>query len=359
MIYFLIFFFFVPFVFLYEFNINKNIKYVFSSIVLTFLILLTGLRGSVDGDYENYLDIYNNLGKYFSEYSTIVEPCYVFLNKFAFNFNFGFNFVLFIMAVITISPKVIFFFNNSSNFALSIIIFYSTIFFQFDFTQIRQAFAIAIFMYSLKFIINKNIYKYFLSIIFASLFHISALILIPGYFIVNKKYNKFILFFIVLICSIISLMQLKINIFDLIFENANLINNLSEKLDVYKKSELYSFISIKQILFGFLFVYIKDSLYAKNKFLNILVNLYVLGILFATLLNQISEVAYRIKWYFFWTESLLVILLITHLSKEKRGVKIFLNLMFTIYYFIIFIIILDNLSNNGEFIFPYKLFFTN
>ncbi len=357
MIYSLIFLFFVPFVFFYEYNIDHKIKLIFTILVLLILVILTGLRGSVDGDYENYFDIYNKVTKYYNYYSNIVEPGYIYINKFAYSIHLGFNFVLFIMAILTIMPKVNFFFIHSKNFPLTLIIFYSTIFFIFDFTQIRQAFAIGIFMCSLKYIINKNILMYLIFIIFASLFHYSALILLPGYFLFNKNYNNNLLYFLVAVCTIISVLQIKINLFDIFFENVQLADNVYGKLNYYQQSEIYSFISIKQVLFGFIFIFLKKSDFIQNKYLNILINLYIFGIVLTTALNQVSEVAYRIKWYFFWTECILVVSLVSHFSKNIRPFKFALNLIFIIYYFIIFIILLDNLSNNGQFIYPYKLFF--
>jgi hypothetical protein len=357
MIYFIIFLFFVPFVFLYEYKFDNNVKLIFTSISCCLLVFLSGLRGSVDGDYESYLDIYQKVTLHYNEYSSIVEPGYIVINQIAFNIGLGFNFVIFSMAFFTIFPKIVFFHNISPNFALSVLIFFCTSFFIFDFTQIRQALSIGIFMYSLKFIIDKNIYMYFFFIILATLFHYSSIILLPGYFLFNKTFNNKLLYLLVFFCSVISLLQIKINLFDMFIDNAELTDNVSGKLNIYQQSELYSFISIKQILFGFLFIHIKNSSFLKNKYLNLLVNLYVFGIFVATALNQISEIAFRIKWYFFWTECILVVLLIAHISKNNLVFKNFLNTFFVIYYFIILIILLDNLSNNGFFIYPYKFFF--
>ncbi len=359
MIYFIIFLFFIPFVFLYEYKIDYKLKYIFTLISCILLVFLSGLRGSVDGDYESYLDIFNKLSNHYRDYANIVEPGFVVLNLITFKLNLGFNFLIFIMAVLTILPKIYFFYKRSLNFPLTLIIFFSTSYFIFDFTQIRQALAIGLFIYSLRFIIEKKIVSYFLVIIVASLFHVSALILLPGYFLFNKEISNKILYSIVLVCSFVSLLQLKINLFDILFEKTLLIDNFSEKLNIYQQSEIYSFISIKQILFGLLFIHIKKSNYANQKYLNILVNLYVFGILFATILNQISEVAFRIKWYFFWTECLLVVSFISHIAKNRFTTKFILNSVFIIYYFIIFVILLENLSNRGQFIYPYKFFFEN
>ena len=269
----------------------------------------------------------------------------------------GFNSVIFIMALFTILPKIVFFYQKSNNFALTVIIFYSTTFFIFDFTQIRQAFAIGVFMCSIRYILSGDFVKYLILIITASLFHYSALILLPGYFLFNKSYNNLLLYLIVISCSIISFFQIKIRFFELFIQNTQFTDNLNDKIIIYQQSDIYSFISIKQIVFGFFFIYIKNKAFTRDNYTNILVNLYVFGIFLATILNQISEIAFRVKWYFFWTECILVILLIAHFSKRKFFLKIIMNSFFILYYFSIFFILLDNLSNKGQFIFPYKFYF--
>ncbi len=357
MIYIVIFILFLPFVFLYEFNLDRKSRIFVSCFFLLMLVLLAGLRGPVDGDYENYLDIYEKLTKNYGDYSTIVEPGYAFLNLLTFKVNLGFNFLLLLISLISIFPKIIFFHQKSSNFPLSVIIFFSTSFFIFDFTQIRQACAIGIFMYSLKFILEKNFIAYLLAIIIASSFHVSSLILIPGYFIFNRSIHNNILYFIVIICSFISFYQLKIGFFDYILNNSLILDSFSGKLTVYQQSEIFSFISVKQFIFAILFIYIKKTTNSDSRLLNILVNLYIIGIFLATILNQISEISFRIKWYFFWTESILVLVVIKHFAKNNLKLKLIFNSVFVVYYFTILIILLDNLSNHGQFIYPYKFFF--
>jgi hypothetical protein len=57
---------------------------------------------------------------------------------------------------------------------------------------VRQFAAMAIWVFSIKFIVEKNLKLFLLSIIGASLFHTSSLLLIPFYFIpYDKLYNQF------------------------------------------------------------------------------------------------------------------------------------------------------------------------
>lgn len=54
-------------------------------------------------------------------------------------------------------------------------------------SAIRQTIAVCIFIYSIKFLIEKNFWKYIILVLLASSFHLSALILLPLYFIVTPN----------------------------------------------------------------------------------------------------------------------------------------------------------------------------
>ncbi|MGK0254609.1 MAG: hypothetical protein ACI9OE_002114 [Mariniflexile sp.] len=74
---------------------------------------------------------------------------------------------------------------------LALFVFFLIILNYFAWSQqgIRQAVAISIFFYSLKFIVSKNIIKYTIAILLASLFHITVILLWPLYFIYKIKFN--------------------------------------------------------------------------------------------------------------------------------------------------------------------------
>jgi transmembrane protein EpsG len=76
---------------------------------------------------------------------------------------------------------------------LIVLIYITTSFFTQQANLVRQMMAVSIFLYSTKFIFEKNLIKYFITIIIASFFHASALFLLPLYFILGREFNKYIL----------------------------------------------------------------------------------------------------------------------------------------------------------------------
>ncbi len=332
---------------------QKYAIYIFLSVVL---VLLAGLRGPIEGDYLAYQDIFNISKSRFS-LSLGIEPLYFFFNKMVNLFGWPFQVVVFTAAIASIVPKTYFFYRNSINFSLSLLIYYCTCYFIFDFIQIRQAITIAIFMVSLSFIYDKKLWKYLLSMLFAAQIHISALLLIPGYFFFNKVYSKNFLYGILSICTIINLLQITVPLVDMIF-NVIPVPGISEaKMLVYGKSTNFSAVSIKQLLLGFIFVFIKDKEFKKDKYLNMFVNLFVVGILLTTCFNGLSELAFRIKWYFFWTESLLMIYFVQYFSFNKLSIKFILYGLLIVLYVYNLTTMLVEFSSRGPYIFPYKIIF--
>ena len=357
MIYIYIFLITVPLVYLFEYKLRLNVRVCAVFGVAFMLILLTGFRGPVDGDYLNYKDIYEKIKLSSGDNQNIIEPGYFLLNYFIINLELGFQFVLLIMAIFTIVPKLVALYNISENFPLSLLSYYSTVFFVFDFTQIRQAFAITLFIVSIKFIKDKKFIIYFLLILAATLFHFSALILMPCYFLFNRVYRHSVLYVIIAACAIISLFSIKINFLDL-FSGYNIPNEwVAGKLNYYIQADSVSYTSIKQVFLALIFIRIGKKVSVKNAYANILLNIYVFGILLSTIVNQVPELSYRIKWYFLWTECILIVCLVTHFSGNNRLCKFLMYAAVMWYYLISLLVLLDNLSGRGLYIYPYRFVF--
>lgn len=74
----------------------------------------------------------------------------------------------------------------------SIFVYICIFFINWEMTQIRVAVAVAFFLYAIPDIYKKRPFNYFLKAAFAYLFHYSALMMIPFYFLRNKRPNRYI-----------------------------------------------------------------------------------------------------------------------------------------------------------------------
>ena len=122
------------------------------------------------------------------------------------------QFIMFIMSCINIIPVVIMLKNKSNNFVISIYLYITMMLYYSAFNGIRQWIASVLLFCSLKYVIRKNLKKYIICVIIATTIHISALIMLPVYFIVNfkpfgKKFMLVIGIFIILSFTLIPILS--------------------------------------------------------------------------------------------------------------------------------------------------------
>jgi transmembrane protein EpsG len=95
--------------------------------------------------------------------------------------------LIFTTALITNTLIVVTLYKYSKKIELSLYVYITSGMFLVSMNGIRQFLAASIIFIATKYLIEKNLIKYFLVVIFASFFHQSVLILIPLYFLVQVK----------------------------------------------------------------------------------------------------------------------------------------------------------------------------
>lgn len=178
-------------------NLEK-IKYFLQSLSFLILFLVVALRNiSVGTDYLNYINAVNRvatntmlptdenwLGLGFRELIIILAK--IFPNSVnSIYFSIG------VISLITFLTLLFFFlsFNNNGNEVFELYLFLCfCLYFQLM-NQFRQMFALSIVFFSYRYI-GKSFIKYALLIILATLFHGTAIIMLPMYFLYKIKINK-------------------------------------------------------------------------------------------------------------------------------------------------------------------------
>lgn len=183
----------------YSFRFVKNdfskshlsLKYKTWLLTLALMTLILGFRYQVGTDYMSYVHIFE---LYKSGAKTVgVEMGYELLNKIVLLFDLNFWVVFFISSAITNYFILKLFHEKSYNFFLSIYILFGVGFVFFQTNAIRQALAISLTFYGTKYLTEQNFKKYFVFCLLGSLFHFSALIMIPIYWLSRIKFNKLII----------------------------------------------------------------------------------------------------------------------------------------------------------------------
>ncbi len=355
MIYFVIIIILFFFTICKEFPECRSINYVLFIISTFILVLFAGFRGNIEPDYMNYASIYKE-SIVSTPVDTGVEPGYFYFNKVLHYLGFGFQWVIFLMAAISIGIKAYFFKKYSPNFIFSLLLFYCSVYFLYDFIVIRQALALSLFFVAIPYLLERRFIKYFAIILCASTIHISALVLLPFYFFLNKNFNVIILYSVIILCFYLNLTEIKVPLLSYLSNVLPIPDASLDKMYIYSLEEEFASVSNKQIVFALLFVFFKNKL-PSNKMTNLLVNLYFFGILLATLFNEIPQFAFRTKAYFLWTDVILIVLIIQHIAKKYITLKIVLYLIVAIIYSFTMSNFIESVASRGNYIFPYKTFF--
>ena len=275
--------------------VKKDRKFVFlllSFIAISFYLLL---QKEIGPDYPSYERIYNQIANApWSKVFTIhlsVEPLYRLICKL---FSvFGTNYHVFVRIYLLIALMISFFaFNRDcKNGLLNVIVFIA---FSMKWTlAYRQFMAFAIILWAFKFVKNKKIIWYVLSIIIASMLHITACIAIVIYPIYNieKAYKiyRWIIFVLILI-----VLTLNAQIIDIAKKIISFIDGRYQKYFTNEEFSLNMTLLMASFTFV-LFLFLDRKNVQHNKAINMLL-LCLLG--FSC--SAISNMTGRFMLYFFF-----------------------------------------------------------
>lgn len=262
---------------------------IFYFAVLFIIILFSGLRYDVGTDYYGHLEdfVYKSYSKF--------APAYLALNRIFLHVNYGFFWVIIIASVIT----YLFVFEDlrlKGIDYLAIPIFICLFLFQFN-NLIRQAIAISIFFYSIRYIHLRNPIAFFALVLLAASFHSSALFLFPLYFINRLRINRYVALLLIFVA-------------DVLINNEGLIVFVLNKITgvpYYGHYVFTEYISsgesntglgyLAKLFIGIILLLKKDPNNSTTAY-NTYYNLFAIGIILMPVANKIAVVD-RIDYYFF------------------------------------------------------------
>ncbi len=157
----------------------------------TVMVLYSGLRNNI-GDTVYYVHTYHLLEEGGALMPKWGDKAYLFELLQYFLVKNGFEYSTFIMisSIATLIPFMLFFYNYSANYAFSVYIFFTMGIFVSTFNGIRQYIAVGLILLGSKYLFSPkkhDFWKLLVLVFIASLFHNSALIMIPVYFLCRRK----------------------------------------------------------------------------------------------------------------------------------------------------------------------------
>lgn len=293
---------------------NLTSYYMFVFICAAILSSVAGLRYSVGTDFGAY---YWGFPSYVKEFDTRIvqwdEPGISLIAKIVSWFSDDGAVFIFACAVLTVSLFVFTLAKNTNDFFFVVMLYVFTGCWSGCFNGVRQYLAAAVFFAGHRFIYERKFLKFCLVVFLAASFHISALILLPVYFIITKKLDIKKIIFIMI--SGIAL----IYSYDIIFDLVGVIKDSDKDIggSTYATNNIHPLrvvISLAPILLYFFLVLQKRSFSGEENF--------YLGFIFVysavTIATQNSAYLNRANIYFAPFISLSLLYLINKFDKSQQ-----------------------------------------
>ena len=321
---------------------NKKIKLLSLIIIGYILILYAGFRIPSGGDWYNYRDIFIKISSYDEIFSYNIyakEPLYLLLNLFIKEFSENYYLLFIIISFLSISINFYSYKKYTPYFLLSIILYMSFFYYFRELGAIRAGLAYAIFLFSIQYILKRNIIKFFLLNLIAIGFHYTAilgLIIYPLYTYINwNKTKLFILLFASILIYILHMPNMIINAIVSVTSNNSFI--IFQKIANYQKDSslvyqlgLFNITNIKNILISIFFIYNYNSIKLKNSYFTIILLVFIIGTFFrilfsdfgvlaarsATLFNSVEVILLTYTLYLFKQKNIIIFLLVLYGSLQ-------------------------------------------
>lgn len=331
--------------------LNVNILYF---PVLLFLSFLIGFRFEVGVDWAGYVDIFNSISKDVEfAYSDQYHEFGFYLISWVFGsvLSFDHQWMFLVMAFISWA----FYFRSVPVKILPLFLYFlfADEYFFWGMNGVRQFAAMAIWVFSVRYIVRRNAKKFALSMIAASMFHTSVLLLVPFYFIPYKKLYSLYLWIVIYCLSLMVVFFVDLSGF---YQNIDLIVlSLGENVSTVERYARHAELgNIKaeetklglgfmfKIMVNFLIVLLSSNMLKRKPTLKPYMFFLFVGMIMFNLFYEF-QIINRLTNYFLIFRSLVLAYLINDLWRYEIGRVISIALVFL--YFIIFLAAINGNSN--------------
>lgn len=312
-------------IFLEKKTLNRKAFWVPLFILIVFASIRSYLVGTDTGSYT--ADFRNLVDPDYYIFNSDIEYGYQLLEYFLLEITHNYFWLFFITSFLIVYSYLKTIKNISIDYALSVFIFITLGFYTFSFNGLRQGIAIALCFLSLPYFLEQKLYKYFGMVILASFFHISAIIMLAFYLLIN--FLKIKLEFKLILCFIFSVIL-----------SQKIINYMALHNERYthytEKSEGGGYIILAFFtLMGFIFYITNRNLRNDNIVYAKLEELYLCGIAFVVplaLLGASASGPQRFLIYF----TVLIIFLLPYTIRDLKYylVKVFFILFGIVYFYL-------------------------
>lgn len=312
-------------VYLEKITLNRNAFWVPVLILSIFAGVRSNKVGTDSGVYTSLFQSKLNIEYY--EFSPDVEVGYQYFEYFLLNFTHQYYWLFLITSFIICFCYLSIIKRFSRDYIFSVFLFVTLGLYTFFFNGLRQGIAMAIFSLSLPYLIERKIIPYLLICTFASLIHISALFMIPFYFLVNVN--------IKLIYKIVSMFLFSVITSQLVIQYFAESNKRYESYAEFS-DQSGGFFVLAFYLILLIFIYIIKKLYhiydiAFQK----IFEFYALGVVFlipVAMLGTAASGPQRLLSYFTWV----LVLILPHLflRVDNKAIKYIFSILMIVFFYL-------------------------
>ena len=177
----------------YKFNAKENRRQVrlgLALFVMAYIIIIIGLRSGV-GDTPAYITMFNDAPSQFSfsALDSYEKDQGYFALSMLFKQFVSTDFHMWFLLIAAVSGCAVAYtlYKYSENFFFSMFLFMAMVHFVWMLNGMRQFIAVSILFASTRFLIERKFLKYLIVVLLVSTIHVTALIMIPVYFIVTAR----------------------------------------------------------------------------------------------------------------------------------------------------------------------------
>lgn len=302
-------------------SISKYELKSFYFIVLVMLLCgISALRFEVGTDYNNYVYLFQLI---IENSAKNIEPSMVILVNLFDYVGINLQLIFVFYSIVTVLGYVLFIRYFSTNIGLSLFLYFSlAVFFFASLNLIRQFSAVAVFLFSIRYIVSRDLFKYVFCILVATVFHFSSILLLPLYFFLTRKFS--FKFYILGFISIYFAMNL--------LESIARLTKYSVYLDRVFENAPNIYMSIAFCGIALFFILVRRFFNMDNPMFHVIINMNYLSLLLisSSLYSKLPELIFFRYNYFFMPSLLILIPLFIQLIKPKVIQPILIAFLFVL-----------------------------
>lgn len=267
---------------------SQNFRHLYIFIGFALTVYAAFRDGSAVADYDVYL-------QYYEDYAdTLVEPSFILIS---FLVHHTFNnpiWIFIIYAILGVSLKFIAIKQLSKLAFLSVLIYMSYFFILHELTQIRVGIASGMLLLCVKPLYERNLKRFLLYALIATLFHFSAIIIFAFWLLNPFKINR--LLYGALIPIAYGVYFLKLNVVYVIP-----IPYIQEKMDIYmqlldsQEINVFNLVYMVKCFIFYYFLYFLPKIETCNQYTILLLKLYAISLFSFTFFAIIPVLGFRIS----------------------------------------------------------------